>query len=664
MRKTLLLALVLCSGLPLLAQVPGKQNKHTFTKTSPVLDNMKGVFETVVTNAIPSVKSLTPAHPGTQSGIIVSALGQESNAFGTSSGTRQYLWADPSLNTITLTHRVLAGSNTGFIAYDVSKDNGLSWFNNTGPIYQPNGDPKGNPFSVARFPQGVIYNPAANVSADSAFVVYFAPTRDNTNPTTAGGDWGGYGYGVCQLGGGPPNPTANTVNSTGSPYQKLIPDGMTITKQGTVYVLDENAPGAGLANNYMDGNLIQSTGIYNASKRDFDYTFKTVPVPTSINNSNTHDFAYEKISFADDGLTGYISSIAHTDYTLYPDSSFNIVVQKTTDGGQTWGPAHVIEFSDVDTFLANNGSKYTTAFDLDAVVDGAGNLHMSVDLGVFDPATGFSLNTVYGHYGVFDVFTTDGGVTYRGKLLYKPQTFRGSFGVSPSDATNPSLSEDNRAQASRTYTGGNQLFFTWFSSDSALGGAAGNIYPNMWSMGYDISTHMWTAPVNFTGGTAVDGKIIQGSVSYYVIEPSPGVYTIPCAFSGFQGADPTKTGAPVQLNYIDGAQFITADFNVPDDSHLLLTGVSEYKNNNLAISQNYPNPFSGTTTIDVTLKKASDLSIEVMNTLGQVISTQSMKSVSPGIHTFTINGSDLSSGLYIYTVKTGDSSVTRKMSVK
>jgi len=666
MRKTVLFSLVLSSGLSLMAQESGNLQKNTFTKTRPVQDNMKGVFEKVVSTAIPSVNSKSATKPGVLStGIVARPVGLESNAFGTSSGTRQYLWADPILKTVALTHRVVGGSNTGYIGYDISKDNGATWFNNDGPIYSPNGDPLGTPFSTARFPQGVIYNPATNITnnPDSSFVVYFAPTRDNSNPTTAGGDWGGYGYGVCQIV-GPPNPTANTVTSKNSPFQKLIPDGMTITKQGLVYVLDENAPGKGLANNDMDGNLIQSTGTYNVNKRDFDYSFKTVPVPCSINGAGTHDFAYEKISFADDGQTGYISSIAHTDYTLYPDSSFNIVVQKTTDGGATWGAAHVIEFSQIDQFMLNNGSQYTTAFDLDAVVDGNGNLHMAVVLGVFNPATGYSLSAVYGNYGVFDVFTQDGGTTYRGKLLYKPQTFRGTFGVSATDATNPSIAEDNRPQASRTYNGGNQLFFTWFSSDSALGGAAGNIYPNMWSIGYDITTNMWTQPKNFTGGTSIDGKVIQGAVSYYVLTPSPGVYTIPCAYSGFKNSDPTLTGSAVQLNYIDSAQFVTSDFMVPDDSGLLVAGIAEYKNNNLTISQNYPNPFSTSTMVDVTLRKGSDLSIVVMNTLGQVVSTQSVKSVSQGIHTFTIDGSGLSAGIYMYTVKTSDSSITRKMTVK
>jgi hypothetical protein len=53
----------------------------------------------------------------------------------------------------------------------------------------------------------------------------------------------------------------------------------------------------------------------------------------------------------------------------------------------------------------------------------------------------------------------------------------------------------------------------------------------------------------------------------------------------------------------------------------------------------------------------------VVNALGQVVSVQQHKSVSPGAHTFTIDLSNLNSGIYFYTVKTADSSITRKLSV-
>ncbi|HXC05366.1 MAG TPA: hypothetical protein VNZ86_11475, partial [Bacteroidia bacterium] len=626
MKKTLLFSLAVTCGLSMMAQ----DRSPYICRMLPwaKADNVPSALA-APTPVIPMTKSVQKTNPAPLSGGIVKRiLGQESNAFGTSSGTRQYLWADPTLNAIILTHRVIGGSgNTGFMAYDISKDNGKTWITNAGPVYQPDGNPTGPTASAGRYPQGGIYNPVGNTLIDSAFVTYFGPTEDATNPdnNTPPAPWGGHCYGVNQIGTAPA-PTQHQISSSKANGWYLIPDGFTMTKQGKAYSLDYNAPG--LPKGYdMNDTLILSIGTWSTALRDMVYAVKKVYFPVGTNNQGFHSIAFAKISMADDGMHGYISANAHTqDYTNHPDSTYELMVSQTSDGGNTWSLPQVIDMNLIDPLLANSAytTKYSTAFDHDAVVDGSGNLHMIVDVCMqptpttTSPYNGFSVATAYPNYGVFDIYTTDAGVTWRGKLLGMPHTFRGTFGVSATDATNPSISEDQRAQISRTYAGGKQLFFTYFEGDSALGSGQ-NTYPNMISLGYDENTSMWTAPKNFTLGTSIDGSIIQGSVSYYVITPSAGVYTIPCSYSGFAGNDPTKTGSVVQLNYIDSAQFVTSDFNVTDNSIPLVMGIQEYKNNNVSVSQNYPNPYTGTTNFDVTLQKGTDLKIEVTNMLGQLI---------------------------------------------
>ncbi|MFI5149650.1 MAG: T9SS type A sorting domain-containing protein [Bacteroidia bacterium] len=664
MKKTILFSLAVGCTISLMAQDRSQYICRMLPWASA--DRMPAAI-TAPAPVIPMTKSVQKSNPAPLAGGIVSRLlGQESNAFGTSSGTRQYLWADPTLNTIILTHRVVGGSNTGFIGYDVSKNNGKTWMTNAGPVYQPDGDPKGLTASTARFPQGGIYNPTGNVIADSCFMVYFVPTRDASNPDNATGDWGGHAYGVNQIG-TIPAPTQHQISSSGANGMYLIPDGFTMTKQGKVYSLDYDAPGK--PNGYdMNDTLVLTIGTWSPSIRDMVYSIKKVYFPVGTTTAGSHSIAWAKISMADDGLNGYISANAHPQsYTANPDSAYSLLVSKTTDGGMTWSAPQMVDVNGVDPLLKNSGYsiRYTTAFDHDAVVDGSGNLHMVVDIGTMPTTTpnGFSISSAYGNFGVFDIYTTDGGVTWRAKLLGMPHTFRGSFGVSPTDATNPTITEDQRAQASRTYTGGQQLFFTYFESDSALGGGQ-NTYPNMISVGYDESSSKWTAAKNFTLGSPIDSKIIQGSVSYYVFTPSAGVYTIPCSYSGFKNSDPTQTGAAVQLNYIDSAQFVTADFNVTDNSIPLVLGIQEYKNNLVSVSQNYPNPYTGLTSIDVSLQKSSDMKIEITNMLGQLISVQNHKSVPAGVQTYTLDASNLNAGIYFYTIRTNDSFVTRKMTVK
>ncbi len=94
-------------------------------------------------------------------------------------------------------------------------------------------------------------------------------------------------------------------------------------------------------------------------------------------------------------------------------------------------------------------------------------------------------------------------------------------------------------------------------------------------------------------------------------------------------------------------------------------GINDNKQiSNSLVSQNYPNPFSGSTNVYVMLDKPATMTLEVSNLTGQVVYTVPEKLYPAGKAEFTIDGSKLSSGVYFYTVKTGDQSVTKKMMVK
>ena len=130
-------------------------------------------------------------------------IGVSPNAYTCGFGPKTYLWADPSLNAVSFSHRGTGVPTTlrGLVNYSASKDGGATW-----PIidlnaYLPEGEPLGANFSAARYPQGLIYSPVGNTNVDSAYFAYFAPTRNNTNPGPNSADWGGIGYGVHQLSG-------------------------------------------------------------------------------------------------------------------------------------------------------------------------------------------------------------------------------------------------------------------------------------------------------------------------------------------------------------------------------------------------------------------------------------------------------------------------------
>ena len=95
--------------------------------------------------------------------------------------------------------------------------------------------------------------------------------------------------------------------------------------------------------------------------------------------------------------------------------------------------------------------------------------------------------------------------------------------------------------------------------------------------------------------------------------------------------------------------------------HVTIGGVLTHS---FEVSQNTPNPAIDNTVILVNTQKTGTIKLAVSNVLGQVVYTASDAGRTLGAHAFTLNVSDLETGLYFYTVSVGNQSVTKKMLVK
>ncbi len=67
-----------------------------------------------------------------------------------------------------------------------------------------------------------------------------------------------------------------------------------------------------------------------------------------------------------------------------------------------------------------------------------------------------------------------------------------------------------------------------------------------------------------------------------------------------------------------------------------------------ALEQNYPNPFNGSTVINFSIVDESRVKLEVYNVLGEKVLTLVDRQLSPGLHSATLNGGQLPSGMYLY----------------
>ena len=82
------------------------------------------------------------------------------------------------------------------------------------------------------------------------------------------------------------------------------------------------------------------------------------------------------------------------------------------------------------------------------------------------------------------------------------------------------------------------------------------------------------------------------------------------------------------------------------------------------VAQNSPNPVNGLTNVNFNIQKPGNVLLEVTNLAGQKVISMEKSNLTAGTYRFTIDGSQLASGLYFYTVKFNNESITKKMIIE
>jgi hypothetical protein len=84
----------------------------------------------------------------------------------------------------------------------------------------------------------------------------------------------------------------------------------------------------------------------------------------------------------------------------------------------------------------------------------------------------------------------------------------------------------------------------------------------------------------------------------------------------------------------------------------------------ISLKDNYPNPFNPSTIITVEIPQGGEyVSLEVFDLLGRPVKTIYNGRLIAGIHKFTFDASGLSSGTYIYKLKSDGSYIIKKMTL-
>lgn len=91
----------------------------------------------------------------------------------------------------------------------------------------------------------------------------------------------------------------------------------------------------------------------------------------------------------------------------------------------------------------------------------------------------------------------------------------------------------------------------------------------------------------------------------------------------------------------------------------IINGIEDVSIDNFTVS-NSPNPFYGTTEVKINSKTNGTYDLTVQDMVGNVLQRSKLY-IYEGENTYTFDGSQLASGMYIYTISDGRKSISNKM---
>jgi hypothetical protein len=174
---------------------------------------------------------------------------------------------------------------------------------------------------------------------------------------------------------------------------------------------------------------------------------------------------------------------------------------------------------------------------------------------------------------------------------------------------------------------------------------------------------------NTTSNTVVESYIAHssdGGISFanYKVSTQPTPTIQPNSdvrFGDYIGVDYYKDRVvPVWTDERSGGtnqECYTGIISIP----VLINSVSDIIPGKYELKQNYPNPFNPVTNLEFTIPDLGFVTLKVYNILGNEVGTLVNEMKNPGSYTVNFNGSNLTSGIYFYTLNVNEYKDTGKM---
>ncbi|MFH0736100.1 MAG: choice-of-anchor D domain-containing protein [bacterium] len=179
---------------------------------------------------------------------------------------------------------------------------------------------------------------------------------------------------------------------------------------------------------------------------------------------------------------------------------------------------------------------------------------------------------------------------------------------------------------------------------------------------YDIKKS-YSAP---TEGKVWEFKVFSNSAGPITISWTDILAQIPQSLLDSYKFSLSGFGITSSLNMLTTLNYtFTAEANVAYSFAInsTVTGVDNDELNDYSykLEQNYPNPFNPATIITYSVPEQTFVTLKIYDVLGNEITTLVNREVNTGVHQVTFNASNLSSGVYFYTIKAGKFLNTKKL---
>ena len=534
----------------------------------------------------------------------------------------------------------------GIVGMWYSADKGETW---NGPVVLNDSIDQGANYYIS----GALFNPEGNTNVENMFGVY----QGALNPIS-GSDWQYKGFGSSTLAG---------------EYQtNYLFEGEEFSGYWNFFGLNQvgnemrclNLKVDGTWANFTNMKLVFITGEFTGEAFDWDFS-NVIDANLYVTSDSTIAWIgmYEgmdsgaEIAWADDGMIGYawVVGVSNEDATGYQP-----VVFRTVDAGESWDYIFLDFFDgDMQDILepylieCSSGLLIPHVFESAGVVDYYGNLQMMVAMGstsadviTYPDSLGYHweypgdlFNLVMDEDGISELMWVD-SLRTENVLSDTPGNYCETEGWQ--HRISAATSENKK------YT-----FFTWIDTRDI--NETYNLKPDLFGWEKFLN---W--PILYPYCLSKDSELEEefyfnfGSDKAYYID---GTFILHLPY--LQSVTPLEflintstTQDPITLSYVTEIQFP------------VIENIEYFTSANAAyVTQNTPNPFNGSTTIEVSTKTASLVTVEVSNIMGQLIYTVDAGIVI-GTQKIELSSKDLETGIYLYTVNVGNESVTKKMIVE